>query len=124
MYIYANYFKAEAVYLITYQNKKYSCALDLGFEQIRGKWKILILSHLDEGPKRFMTLKRLTGGISQKVLNETLREMEREGIIHKQVFQETPPRVEYSLTSKGQELIPALTIIETWAERNYAEILE
>jgi DNA-binding HxlR family transcriptional regulator len=110
--------------LITYQDKNYICALDLGFEQIRGKWKAVILCHLDEGPKRFLVLQRLTGDISQKVLNQSLKEMEEEGLIHKQVFPETPPRVEYSLTTKGKGLIPALRIIEAWAKRNYAELVD
>jgi DNA-binding HxlR family transcriptional regulator len=107
--------------MISYKDKSYICALDLGFEQIRGKWKAVILCHLDEGPKRFLALQRMTGGISQKVLNESLREMEDEGLIHKQVYPETPPRVEYSLTDKGAKLIPALRIIEAWAREYYPE---
>jgi len=109
--------------LITYQNKKYICALDLGFEQIRGKWKTVILCNLVEGPKRFTVLQRMTEGVSQKVLNESLHEMEKEGLVNKKVFPETPPRVEYFLTAKGKELIPALKIIENWTKRNYSEIL-
>jgi DNA-binding HxlR family transcriptional regulator len=107
--------------MISYKDKSYICALDLGFEQIRGKWKAVILCHLDEGPKRFLALQRMTGGISQKVLNESLREMEDEGLIHKQVYPETPPRVEYSLTDKGAKLVPALRIIEAWAREYYPE---
>ena len=94
--------------MIEYQNKTYICALDLGFEQIRGKWKAVILCHLDDGARRFLELQRMTGSISQKMLNEALRELEEEKLIHKQVYPETPPRVEYSLTDKGKELIPAL----------------
>jgi DNA-binding HxlR family transcriptional regulator len=107
--------------MISYKDKSYICALDLGFEQIRGKWKAVILCHLDEGPKRFLALQRMTGGISQKVLNESLREMEDEGLIHKQVYPETPPRVEYSLTDKGAKLVPALRVIEAWAREYYPE---
>ena len=61
----------------------------------------------------------MTGGISQKVLNEALHELEEEGMIHKQVYPEVPPRVEYSLTDKGKKLIPALRIIEAWAREYY-----
>jgi len=107
--------------MIEYKGKTYICALDLGFEQMRGKWKAVILCHLDEGPKRFLALQRMTGGISQKVLNESLREMEEEGLIRKKVYPETPPRVEYSLTAKGQELVPALKSIESWAKKYYPE---
>jgi DNA-binding HxlR family transcriptional regulator len=105
--------------MIQYDNKTYICAMDLGFEQIRGKWKAIILCHLDEGSKRFLELQRMTGAISQKVLNESLHELEDEGMIHKQIYPEVPPRVEYSLTDKGRKIIPALRIIETWAKEYY-----
>ena len=105
--------------MLQYENKTYICALDLGFEQIRGKWKAVILCHLDDGARRFLDLQRMTGGISQKVLNEALHELEEEGMIHKQVYPEVPPRVEYSLTDKGKKLIPALRIIEAWAREYY-----
>ncbi|MCI2048716.1 MAG: helix-turn-helix transcriptional regulator [Lachnospiraceae bacterium] len=105
--------------MIEYHDKTYTCALDLGFEQIRGKWKAVILCHLDQGARRFLELQRMTGGISQKVLNESLHEMEEEGLICKQVYPETPPRVEYSLTEKGKQLIPALRIIESWTKEYY-----
>ena len=109
--------------MIEYKDKTYICALDLGFEQIRGKWKAVILCHLDEGPKRFLALQRITGDISQKVLNESLHEMEEEGLIRKKIYPETPPHVEYSLTEKGKELVPALKEIENWAKKNYPEAL-
>lgn len=109
--------------MFKYQDKTYICALDLGFEQIRGKWKAVILCHLEEGPKRFLELQRMTGGISQKVLNESLREMEKETLIHKQIYPEIPPRVEYSLTDKGRALLPALKSIEAWAKNYYAATL-
>jgi len=104
-----------------YDNRQYICSLDLGFDQIRGKWKAVILCHLGEGPKRFLELQRMTGSISQKMLNESLREMEADGLIHKEVFPETPPRVEYSLTDKGSGLVPALRIIESWAKEYYPD---
>lgn len=63
--------------MITYGNKSYVCALDFGFEQIRGKWKAVILCHLAEGPKRFLALQRITNGISQKVLNSPARNGEK-----------------------------------------------
>jgi DNA-binding HxlR family transcriptional regulator len=109
--------------VITYEGKLYICALDLGFELIRGKWKAVILCHLGDGPKRFLALQRITGCISQKMLTESLREMESDGLINKKVYPETPPRVEYSLTAKGLELLPALKIIESWSKKNYPEAL-
>lgn len=98
--------------MLFYRGKRYTCALDLGFEQIRGKWKAVLLCHLADGPQRFLALQRLTGGISQKVLNQALREMEDEGLLRRQ-----PPRVEYSLAPKGAALVPALRQIEAWAKQ-------
>ena len=66
--------------MITYHDKSYICSLDLGFELIRGKWKAVILCHLADGPKRFLELQRITKGISQKVLNEALRQLEEEDL--------------------------------------------
>lgn len=109
--------------MIKYKEKDYICALDLGFEQIRGKWKAVILCHLDEGARRFLELQRMTGCISQKVLNESLREMEEEGLIRRKVYPETPPHVEYSLTEKGKDLVPALKLIESWAKRHYPDVI-
>lgn len=106
--------------MIDYKDKSYVCALDLGFNLIRGKWKAVILCHLDEGPKRFLELQRITHGVTQKVLTESLQQMEEEGLISKQVFPETPPRTEYSLTPKGAELVPALKTIESWTKKHYA----
>ena len=100
--------------MISYKDKRYICALDLGFEQIRGKWKAVILCHLDEGPKRFLALQHMTGGISQKVLNESLREMEEEQLIHRKVYPEIPPRVEYSLTDLGRSIRPILFGMYDW----------
>lgn len=100
--------------MIEYKGKPYVCHLDLGFELIRGKWKSVILCHLAEGPKRFLELQRITSGVSQKVLNQTLKQLEEDGLITKQVYAEVPPRVEYSITEIGGELVPALRQIEGW----------
>lgn len=105
--------------MINYKGKKYVCLLDLGFESIRGKWKAVILCHLGEGPKRFLELQRITCGVSQKVLSEKLRELEEDDLISKVVYPELPPRVEYYLTKKGEELYPALKMIENWSGRYY-----
>lgn len=110
--------------MIDYNDKKYVCLLDLGFEIIRGKWKAVILCHLGDEPKRFLELQRITCGVSQKVLNEQLHELEKDGLINKKVYPEVPPKVEYSLTEKGQELYPALKLIEKWAETHYMEYIK
>ncbi len=109
--------------MIEYNGKSYICPLDLGFETIRGKWKAVILCHLSESPKRFLELQRITCGVSQKVLSESLKQLEFDEIIIKHIYAEVPPKVEYSLTEKGQELVPALKIIEKWSKNHFSEIL-
>lgn len=80
--------------MIIKDGKKYVCKLDLAFEVIRGKWKAVILCHLLDGTKRFLELQRITHGVSHKVLNEKLKELEDDGLIHKKVYTELPPKVE------------------------------
>ena len=107
--------------MLNYKGKNFVCYIDLGMEVIRGKWKAVILCHLNDGPKRFLELYRITKGVSQKVLNEKLSQLEKDGLIHKEVFDEVPPHVEYSLTPLGKDLYPALEHIEKWAMKYYNE---
>lgn len=86
--------------MLEYKGKKFVCELDLGFEIIRRKWNAVILCHLNEGPKRFLELQRITHGVSQKVLTEKLRELEDDGLVKRIAYTEVPPRVEYLLTQK------------------------
>lgn len=102
--------------MLEYKGKKFVCYLDLGMEVIRGKWKSVILCHLTKEPVRFLELQRRVEGVSQKVLNDHLKELEREGLVQRKIYPEVPPRVEYFLTEKGEGLIPALKIIEEWAK--------
>ena len=121
--MYKIYVKVGGHILIEYKGKSYVCPLDLGFEIIRGKWKAVILCHLSESPKRFLELQRITCGVSQKVLSESLKQLEVDEIITKHIYAEIPPRVEYSLTEKGRELVPALKIIEEWSKNHFYDIL-
>ncbi len=107
--------------MIHYNDKKFVCHIDLAMEFIRGKWKAVILCHLNDGPKRFLELQRITKGVSQKVLIEKLTEMERDGLISKTTFPEVPPRVEYKLTDLGHKLFPALNALELWAMDNFSD---
>ena len=107
--------------MLEYKGKKYVCHLDLGMEILKGKWKSLILYHLTEEPVRFLELQRRVEGISQKVLNEQLKALESEGLVNKKIYPEVPPRVEYFISKKGAELMPALRIITDWAQKYMGE---
>lgn len=111
-------------FLIKYGNKNFVCALDLGFDVIKGKWKAVILCHLNHGPKRFLELQRITHGVSQKILSQRLRELEEDGLIERIVYAEIPPKVEYLLATKGKELVPALKLIEEWSKKNFPDVAE
>ncbi|MGB3368488.1 MAG: helix-turn-helix domain-containing protein [Acidaminobacteraceae bacterium] len=101
--------------MINVNEKDYVCHIDLAMDLIKGKWKAVILWHLNRGAKRFLELQRITSGISQKVLNEKLKELEDDGLIFKTVYPQVPPKVEFDLTDKGLDIIPALEILEKWA---------
>lgn len=105
--------------MISYNGKEYVCNIDLGMELIRGKWKVVILCHLNDGPKRFLELQRITSGVSQKVLNEKLRELERDGLIKKIVYAEVPPKVEFLLTDIGRGLFPTIDKIQEWSIKHF-----
>lgn len=96
----------------------YSCGLGPAFEVIGGKWKALILWEVHERPLRFGELKRRMAGVSEKMLIQQLREMEADGLVHREVFHEVPPRVEYSITAIGAELNRALGPLADWGERH------
>jgi len=108
--------------MISYNGKKYVCNIDLGMDLIKGKWKAVILCHLNDGPKRFLELQRITCGVSQKVLNEKLQELERDGLIKKIVYAEVPPKVEFMLTEIGKDLFPALAMIQDWSIKYFSNI--
>lgn len=86
------------------------------------KWTMLTLAALCGGPMRFGELRRLIEGVSQKMLTKTLRKLERDGLVHRQVYDEMPLRVEYSLTPLGQECAHLVSEIKLWAEENMDEI--
>lgn len=101
--------------------KQYGCPVEFTLDKIGGKWKCVILWWLRRGTKRFGELMQLMPGISQKVLTTQLRELEADGLIVRQVFQETPPRVEYSLTAYGESLRPITELMCDWGKINAPE---
>lgn len=95
-----------------------ACPVEASLELIGGKWKGMILYHLLDGVLRFNELKRRMCSITQRMLTKQLRELEDSGIIHRKVYPEVPPKVEYSLTSKGETLRPILQLLKTWGEEH------
>src|SRR6202158_3180974 len=91
---------------------------------ISGRWKAIILYHLFEGPRRLSELQRLLPDVSQKVLIQQLREMEEHGIVHREVFRQVPPRVEYSATPLGFSFEPVLLALCEWGRRHAVELDE
>jgi DNA-binding HxlR family transcriptional regulator len=98
--------------------KNISCFVETTLAVIGGRWKVLILQQLFGSVKRFNELHRLLAGITHKTLTQQLREMEADGIIHRKVYPQIPPKVEYSLTSLGKTLRPVLMAMHDWAERH------
>ena len=93
-----------------------ACTVETTLTLIGDKWKVLILRDLMPGTKRFGELKKSIDTVSQKVLTAQLRDMEANGLVHREVYAEVPPRVEYSLTELGQSLKPILDAMWNWGE--------
>ncbi|MGH7965388.1 MAG: winged helix-turn-helix transcriptional regulator [Candidatus Binatia bacterium] len=104
------------------KGQSYSCGLDAALDVIGGKWKVLILWQLYPQSRRFGELKRLVPGISEKMLIQQLREMETDGIVHRKVYLEVPPKVEYSLTVFGASLNEVLTPLCEWGDKHMKRI--
>ncbi|MGL4252628.1 MAG: winged helix-turn-helix transcriptional regulator [Fusobacteriaceae bacterium] len=107
--------------MVEYKDKQFVCLLDLGVEFIRGKWKAVIMCHLKGEPVRFLELQRKTKGVTQKMLNEQLKSLEDDGLVIRKVYPEVPPRVEYSLSEKGRDLVEVLDGLESWAQKYFSE---
>ena len=100
-------------------NQNYeTCPLELVQRVLGGKWKIALLWALRE-TKRFNELQKLFTGITQTMLTKQLRELEADGFIHREVYREVPPKVEYSLTAMGIEFLPIIQKMYTWGEEHY-----
>lgn len=98
-----------------------ACPVETTLTLIGDKWKVLILRDLLPGTKRFGELKKSIGKVSQKVLTAQLRDMEQNGLVHRKVYPEVPPRVEYSLTPLGMSLRPILDAMWNWGEEYKAK---
>ncbi|WP_435770621.1 winged helix-turn-helix transcriptional regulator [Nocardioides sp. SYSU DS0651] len=101
---------------------EFLCGLDAAVAVVDGKWKPLILWALSVEPRRTGELRRELPGVSEKVLIQQLRDLERDGVVHREVHHQVPPKVVYSLTEKGRALNRALEPLGLWGEQHMAEI--
>jgi len=95
-----------------------NCPVKLTASIIGGKWKAPLLFYLEGKTRRFCELQRLIPGLTKKMLTQHLRELESDGIVHRKVFAEVPPHVEYSLTRHGESLKPILKLMSAWGKRH------
>ncbi|GHF26293.1 putative HTH-type transcriptional regulator YdeP [Kordiimonas sediminis] len=93
------------------------CPTETALDVIGGKWKGMILFYLNPDKKRFNELRRVLPGITQRMLTKQLRELEEDGLVHREVYPVVPPKVEYSLTDLGQALSPVLSSLKVWGEK-------
>ena len=102
------------------QNNKFSCECGLNKVQriVAGKWKLSLLWYISEDTRRFGEIKKIFTAITQSMLTKQLRELETDGLLHREVYKEVPPRVEYSLTTLGQQFVPILQNMSEWGEQN------
>ncbi|MFV9830490.1 transcriptional regulator HypR [Bacillus stercoris] len=105
-----------------YPNKE-GCPVEFTLDVIGGKWKGILLYHMIDGKKRFNEFRRICPNITQRMLTLQLRELEADGIVHREVYQQVPPKVEYSLTEFGRTLEPIVLQMKEWGESN-RDVLE
>src|SRR5436309_15092830 len=102
--------------------RKAYCPVDFEFQRIRGKYKWRILWFLKDGVLRYGELKRTVEGISPKMLTQALKELEEDKLIKRRVYLELPPKVEYSLTESGLDLIPSIDLLRIWGTRELSHV--
>ena len=101
-----------------------NCPSRIVFGRIGERWTMFVILALSNGPMRFTQLKHRVGVVTPKVLTETLRALERDGLVSRAAFHESPPRVEYALTPLGVSLLEPIQTMRAWAERHVPELLE
>ena len=100
------------------QGERYGCEIEAVLAVVGGKWKLFILWQLRHGTLRYAQLRRRIEGVSERVLINQLRELEADGMVHREQYPEVPPRVEYSLTEKGRSLGSALDALVAWGREH------
>jgi DNA-binding HxlR family transcriptional regulator len=99
------------------------CPTRVVLDRIGDKWTVLVIGVLADGPLRFTELRRRVGGVAPKVLTQTLRAMERDGLVTRTVFAQVPPRVDYALTELGVSLGGPIAVLTDWAEAHVGRIV-
>ncbi|MFN8528801.1 MAG: helix-turn-helix domain-containing protein [Anaerolineae bacterium] len=99
------------------------CPVRQALDRLGDKWTTLIIGMLEDGPKRFSELRHGIQGISQKMLTQTLRSLERDGLVKRTLYPEIPPRVEYELTPLGKTLCEPIAAIIRWTEEHISEVV-
>lgn len=102
--------------MIKEMNYETYCPVVTTLDIIGGKWKVLILYHLSQETRRFNELQHRLGTVTQRMLTLQLRELERDGIVHREVYNQVPPKVEYSLTDFGRTLLPVIEAMRDWRQ--------
>jgi DNA-binding HxlR family transcriptional regulator len=105
-----------------YRTHGRGCPVQLAFDLVGGKWKPLILHKLSQGTLRFGELQRCMPHVTQRMLTLQLRELERDGLVRREVFPTMPPRVEYSVTEHAASLFPLLESLADWAAQHWERI--
>ena len=100
-----------------FQDKAYTCPVELTLRTLQGKWKVLILWNLRQATLRYSELRRSLPKVTHKMLSQQLRELESDGLISRKVYPVVPPKTEYSLTEIGRTLLPVLTAMQQWGLR-------
>ena len=101
-----------------------ACPSRLLLDRISDKWVTLVICSLEDGPQRFSEVSRRLAGVNQKMLTQTLRTLERDGLVTRTVTASVPVRVDYALTPLGQSLLEPIKHVKAWAERHVPEVLE
>ncbi len=104
--------------------QQYGCPVEAALDVIGGKWKGVILYHLLDGEKRFGELRRLLPDVTQRMLTLQLRELEEDEVIHREIYKQIPPKVEYSLTEFGRSLEPTIALMCRWGEQYLSRLAE
>jgi DNA-binding HxlR family transcriptional regulator len=114
--------KSAEVYVSGVYNRE--CPTRVVLDRLADKWTVLVIGQLAAGTMRFAELRRAVDGISQKMLTSTLRDLERDGLVKRQLYASVPPKVEYSLTPLGSSLINKMQGLCLWAEDHIDQVLK